>query len=130
MSYSDWRLLHMSCAGASFALFLLRGGWMLWRPALLQQRWVRIVPHVVDTAFLGSGLWLTTIVQQYPFADGWLTVKFFGLVAYIVLGTIALKRGRTRAIRTTAFVAAALLFVYIAGVARAHDAASWLRWLS
>lgn len=130
MSYLDLRALHIGCAIATFTLFLVRGAWMLWRPALLRQRWVKIVPHVIDTVFLGSGLWLTTIVRQYPFVNGWLTVKFFGLVAYIVLGTIALKRGRTRAIRATAFVAAVAVFLYVAGVARAHDAGSWLRFLS
>ena len=36
-------------------------------------------------------------MQQYPLVHGWLTAKFFALIAYIVLGTIALKRGKTRA---------------------------------
>lgn len=130
MGYLEVRWLHVSCAIATFALFLVRGGWMLWRPEMLQVRWVRIVPHVIDTVFLGSGLYLTTVIRQYPFVNGWLTVKFFGLVAYIVLGTIALKRGRTRAIRATAFIAAIAVFLYIAGVARAHDPGSWLRFLS
>ena len=130
MSYLDVRWLHIGCAIATFTLFLVRGAWMLWRPELLQRRWVKIAPHVIDTVFLGSGLYLTTIIRQYPFVNGWLTVKFFGLVAYIILGTIALKRGRTRAIRATALVAAIAVFLYVAGVARAHDAGSWLRFPS
>lgn len=126
MDYSDVRLLHMACAAASFALFLLRGGWMLWRPELLAQRWVRVAPHLVDTVFLGSGLYLMTLVRQYPFAHGWLTAKVFGLIAYIVLGSIALKAGRTRAQRAVAFAGAIVVFLYVVGVARAHHPASWV----
>ena len=48
---------------------------------------------------------------------GWLTAKVFGLIAYIVLGTIALKRGRTPGIRTAAFCGALLVFAYIVAVA-------------
>ena len=40
-----------------------------------------------------------------------------GLVGYIVLGTVALKRGRTRAMRIAAFVAALVVFGYIVAVA-------------
>lgn len=129
MTYADVRLLHMGCAVATFTLFLLRGAWMLWRPQLLAQRWVRAVPHVIDTAFLASGIYLTTLIRQYPFVHGWLTAKVFGLIAYIVLGSLALKHGRTRQQRAAAFVAAVVTFLYVAGVARLHHPASWARLL-
>jgi uncharacterized membrane protein SirB2 len=54
---------------------------------------------------------------QYPFVYGWLTAKLFGLLAYIVLGAMALRRGRTREIRIRAFVLALLAYAYIVGVA-------------
>lgn len=125
MSYLDWRWLHMGCAALSFALFLLRGGLMLWRPQALQARWLRVVPHAVDTVFLGSGLWLTTLVHQYPFVHGWLTAKVFGLIAYIILGSLALKRAPTRGARAAALAAGIVTFLYIVGVARAHHPLSW-----
>ncbi|MFP5404148.1 MAG: SirB2 family protein, partial [Gammaproteobacteria bacterium] len=50
----------------------------------------------------------------------WLTAKLFALIAYIVLGTIALKRGKTRKVRIAAWVAALLVFAYMVAVARAH----------
>lgn len=40
-----------------------------------------------------------------------------GLVIYIVLGMVALKRGRTRGIRITAAFSAAVVLAYIFGVA-------------
>jgi uncharacterized membrane protein SirB2 len=43
--------------------------------------------------------------------------KIIGLLAYIGLGTVALKRGRTKAIRVKALVAALGVFAYIIAVA-------------
>ena len=63
---------------------------------------LRYLPHAVDTVLLTTALMLTTVIHQYPFSTGWLTAKVVLLVAYIVLGSIALKRGRTRRIRIAA----------------------------
>jgi uncharacterized membrane protein SirB2 len=123
------RIAHVCAATLSLALFLLRGAWMLLDSPRLQDRWVRVVPHVVDTIFLAAGIALAIRITQYPFVHAWLTAKVFGLIAYIVLGTIALKRGRTRAIRAGAFVAAVATFAYIVGVARTRSPESWLVWL-
>jgi uncharacterized membrane protein SirB2 len=69
---------------------------------------------------------LTTVIRQYPFGSGWLTAKVVLLVAYIVLGSIALKRGRTRAVRITAFVAALSIVGFLITVARAHHPLGFL----
>jgi uncharacterized membrane protein SirB2 len=107
----------MTCAALSGSFFLVRGIWMLRGSPMLQQRWVKIVPHIVDTLLLASALAMVFISAQYPFVQNWLTAKVIGLVAYIVLGTIALKRGKTRSVRTYAFIAALLVFSYIVAVA-------------
>ena len=123
------KLVHMSLAAVSVGLFTLRGLWMLLESPLRDARWTRVVPHVIDTAFLATGIWLAIRIGQYPLVQPWLTAKVFGLVGYISLGSIALKRGRTRAIRATAFVAALLVFAWIVGVARARHPLSWSLWL-
>jgi uncharacterized membrane protein SirB2 len=87
----------------------------------LQARWVRIVPHVNDTLLLASGIGLAVIIQQYPLADGWLTAKLAALLLYIVLGTVALKHGKTRCTRIAAWLGALAVFGYMLAVARAHD---------
>jgi uncharacterized membrane protein SirB2 len=69
---------------------------------------------------LTTALMLTTVIRQYPFSTGWLTVKLVLLVAYIVLGSIALNRGRTRAIRVAAFAAALATIGFLVSVARTH----------
>lgn len=121
--YPLLKQIHLATVALTLALFLLRGWWMLRESPRLQDRWVRIVPHVNDTLLLASAVGLMLIVHQYPFVHGWLTAKVLGLVAYIVLGTIALKRGRTRRVRATAFAAALAVFGYIVTTALAHHPA-------
>ena len=64
--------------------------------------------------------------QQYPFEQSWLTVKVVALVAYIVLGVVALKRGKTKMVRAVAFAAALVAFVFTMSVARTHNPMGFL----
>jgi uncharacterized membrane protein SirB2 len=117
MSYLAIKHLHMTCAALSGTFFFIRGIWMLLESPQLQQRWVKIAPHIIDTVLLASALTMAVWSSQYPFAQNWLTAKLLALVAYILLGTIALKRGKTKSVRATAFVAALAVFAYIVKVA-------------
>ncbi|MFN3791945.1 SirB2 family protein [Massilia sp.] len=117
MPYIALKHLHVTFVALSGLLFLVRGIWMLRDSPRLQQRWARIVPHVVDTLLLASAIGLAVVSHQYPGQMPWLTAKVVGLVAYVVLGTIALKRGRTQSVRTAAFVSALACFAYIVAVA-------------
>ena len=118
--YLVLRNLHIGCAIATIALFVLRGALMLADSQRLHGAVLRYLPHAVDTVLLTTALMLTTIIHQYPFSTGWLTMKVVLLVAYIVLGSIALKRGRTKAIRIAAFVAALATIGFLVSVARVH----------
>jgi uncharacterized membrane protein SirB2 len=86
---------------------------------------VRIAPHVVDTLLLASAVWLAWFLGQTPFVHGWITAKVFALFAYIVLGMVALKRGRTKGVRAGAFAAALASAGYIVWVALTRDATPW-----
>jgi uncharacterized membrane protein SirB2 len=125
MDYSTVKHVHIGCAAASASLFLLRGVWMLRASPLLQQRWVRIAPHSVDTLLLASAIALAVWSGQYRFGQNWLTAKLFALPVYIAFGTIALKRGRTHARRGGGFVVALALFAYIVAVAVTKHAMPW-----
>ena len=89
----------------------------------LQRRWVKVVPHGVDTLLLGSALVMVFWSGQYPFVQSWLTAKVLALIAYIVLGAIALKRGKTKGVRTFALLASLAVFAYIVAVALTRQAA-------
>lgn len=117
MSYYALKHLHMSFAVLSGVLFLVRGLWMLAASTRLEQRWVKVAPHVIDTLLLASAIGLAVWSSQYPGQAPWLTAKLVALVAYIGLGTVALKRGRTRQVRALAFTGALACFGYILAVA-------------
>lgn len=117
MSYLALKHLHVTCVVLSGLGFCLRGWWMLTESPMRQHRLTRIVPHLVDSLLLGSALTMAWLSGQYPFVNGWLTAKFFGLLSYILLGMMALKRGRTLAIRRRYFGLALLAYVYIVSVA-------------
>lgn len=120
--YSLLKAVHVGSVGLTLGLFLLRGGAMLADYPWQRRRVLRILPHVVDTILLASAIALVILLRQYPFVDPWLTAKVCALLVYIALGTVALKRGRTKTIRLLALLAALLVFSYIVSVALSHNA--------
>lgn len=119
--YLAIKYLHVVCVILSGCGFALRGFWMLMDSPWLQRRIVRIVPHVNDTLLLAAAIALAVMSGQYPFVVPWVTAKVLGLLVYIVLGSIALKRGRTKRMRVSAGVFAILVFAYIVSVALTRD---------
>ena len=79
---------------------------------------VRYLSYTVDTILLTAALMLLTILLDAMFANGWLTAKLVLVVVYVLLGTFALKRGRTPRVRLACYVAALLVFATIIGIAR------------
>lgn len=117
MDYSQLRLIHVATLYISLALFLLRGFWMLRESPLLQAGWVRVAPHVNDTLLLAAAIGMLVVASLNPLEQPWIMAKIVGLLAYIGLGTVALKRGRTKAVRVKALAAALGVFGYIIAVA-------------
>lgn len=115
--YTSIKLIHMGCVGLSGSLFAARGLWVvatrrgLWRA-------LRVIPHVVDTLLLASGLTLAFLIHQIPFVNSpWLTAKVIGLVVYIALGVMVFRGAQGRLGRTLNGIAALLVFAYIVSVA-------------
>lgn len=121
--YPQIKSVHIAAVMASGLLFLLRGAslhaGMTWAMAAP----VRYLSYAIDTTLLTAALMLATTLHQYPFVQGWLTMKVVLLVVYIMLGTFALKRGSTRKIRIACWLAALLVYAFIISVARAHNPA-------
>jgi uncharacterized membrane protein SirB2 len=111
------KYVHVLTVAVSFALFFLRGVWMMRDSGMLGRRWVRVLPHVNDTVLLAAGVWLAFMLRLSPAANPWLTAKLAALVAYIALGTLALRPGRPRPVRIAAWAAALAVFAYMAAVA-------------
>jgi uncharacterized membrane protein SirB2 len=123
--YETLKTIHLSFAILTITGFMLRGFWMIQGSAWLQHRLVRVLPHIIDTLFLASGISLILVMHLQVMQNSWLLVKIAALVVYILLGTVALKRGPTMNVRLAAFAAAFLTFTYIAGVALNKSALSW-----
>lgn len=121
MTYLLLKYLHVTCVVLSISGFLVRGVWMMQESPWLQNKWVRVVPHIIDTVLLGSAILLAMQIQQYPLVHNWLTAKVLALLAYIVIGAIGLKYGKTKKIRVTAWLGAIAIFLYIVLVAVTHQ---------
>ncbi len=116
-AYLAVKHLHVACVAISGSGFMLRGVRMLAGAPPARRRWLRIAPHVNDTLLLAAAIVLVLLSGQYPFVEGWLTAKVFGLIAYIALGSLALKAGRTKGVRIAAWLAAIMTFAYVVSVA-------------
>jgi uncharacterized membrane protein SirB2 len=125
--YHLTKAMHEICALASFLLFFVRGVWMLRESPQLSRRWVKILPHAIDTLLLASAIALTLMLREYPLTDAWLSAKLVGLLVYIGLGLVALRYGKNRGVRAVAWIGALAVFLYIVSVALAHDPLGFFR---
>jgi len=121
MSFLTLKALHISCAIGSYVLFFLRGIWSMNGSPVMRQGWIKVVPHIVDTLLLTFAIALAITIHQYPFVDAWLTAKFFALLLYIGLGSVALKHGKSKTIRLSAWLSAQAVFANIVLVAIYHN---------
>ena len=124
--YFTVKFIHVSAAILTVSGFTLRGLWMLSGSALLDHKLVRILPHVIDTVFLLSGIALIVLLRLPVLSQPWLLTKLLAVVVYILLGMVALRRGRSRRTRAIAFALALMTLVYITGVACNKSVLSWL----
>ena len=109
--------IHVTFVVLTFLSFSIRVYWMYTGSALLQNRAVKILPHLIDTVLLLSGLAMAVMYYGAFYRRPWLVVKLVGVVIYILLGMVALKSGKTRAIRISAAGAAWLVFLFIIFIA-------------
>lgn len=114
--YMALKHTHLLLVAISLSLLLLRFGLSLKGSPLLQRKFLKIAPHVVDTFLLLSAVGLMLTISQYPFVTPWLTEKLIGVLAYIALGVMALK-GRTLLLRSFGLAGALGWLVLVVKVA-------------
>ena len=123
------KAVHVTAVLLSGALFVARGLLVqAGRPRVAMSALARYTSYTVDTVLLTAALMLVTILPGAMFANHWLTFKLALLLAYVVLGSMALKRARTPLARALFFVAALVVYTAMLGIARAHHPLGWLAW--
>ena len=123
------KTIHVAFVALSSAGFFIRGIWMLMDSTLLQQRWVRITPQVVDTVLLVSAIVLAVQLRFSPMEQPWLMAKIIALVVYIAVGLVALRFGRSKHIRVSAWLLGLFIFLYIVSVAMSKSVMGWLAFI-
>lgn len=119
--YPQVKWLHVAAVILSGALFAARGLLMLAHSRWTHHALLRFSSYAIDTVLLAAALALAAMLRQYPFVQAWLTVKVLLLLLYIVLGSYALKRGRSHGVRAACYAAALAVYACIIVVARSRS---------
>ncbi|NDK37429.1 hypothetical protein DT603_01025 [Pseudoxanthomonas gei] len=126
--YPQIKYVHVLMIVLSGALFALRGVGVMAGARWPQSLPVRWTSYAIDTTLLTAAMMLLTVLPWAMFGNGWLGTKLVLLVVYVVLGSMALKRGRTRRTRACCLAAATLVYLAIIGIALAHHPLGWLHY--
>ncbi|TVO39934.1 SirB2 family protein [Vibrio algivorus] len=108
MLYTSMKHVHLLAIALSVLFLTVRYILMMMDSPLLQKKFFKVTPHIVDTFLLLSGISLIFITGFMPFtaAGAWLTEKISCVLVYIALGFVALKLGKNKVIRSVAFFGA------------------------
>src|SRR6185295_20099020 len=126
MDYFTVKLVHQSAVALSIGGFFVRGAASLAGAHWVSGRAAKTLPHVVDSVLLISALTLAWMLRLGPGNAPWLLAKIVGLVAYVALGVVALRPGRSRAVRLSAWVGALVVVIWIVSVALTKDPLGFL----
>ncbi len=118
--------LHVGCVMATSLGFIVRWMLSLKSSSLLQRPLLRLLPHVIDTVLLLSGLGMLWIYGLNPITTPWLLAKLLALLGYILFGYVALKLRFSFVLRLVSGVLALGLLAYIVAVARTAQVIPWL----
>ena len=114
--YLALKHIHLTFVALSLLAFVVRGIWLFMNSSMLGKKWVKILPHIISTILLVSGIALAVQLNMSPGSQPWLMAKIIGLVVYIGLGVAAFKVPNPTA-RKLLWVSALIVFAYIVSVA-------------
>lgn len=124
MSYTALKHIHTLLAFTTIIFFFIRGFWLFMESDMIQKKWVRISPHVIDTSLLLLGLVLAGMIKLSPAQNPWFTEKMIAVVIYIFLGimTFRLFRKGKKSAAIVCFILAAACFGYVLTMAFTKNA--------
>lgn len=120
---------HVALVAASGSVFVARGLGVLTAAAWPMRPPVRRLSVAIDSLLLTVGILLWTLLGLNPLRDAWLGTKLLLLLAYVAVGSLALKRAPTAGGRAAAFAAALAIFLFMVSVAvNHHGLGVFARW--
>ena len=119
--YLPVKHLHISLVLVSICLFCIRFHWSYTGAQYLNKKWVKVLPHCIDTTLLLCGIYLMVAAELWPNEQPWLLTKLLALIIYIILGSFAIKYSKTQRMKVLAGSAAILTFIYMVNVAISHN---------
>lgn len=114
--YLALKHLHLTFVALSLIFFILRGIWLFINSNLLAQKWIKVLPHIISTLLLLSGIMLAVYMGVSPGSHPWLIAKIIAMVIYIGIG-VATFKVTNRNLSKTLWISALLVFAYMVSVA-------------
>lgn len=105
------KTIHLIFIFSSFISFTGRMALSVFKPTLLQNKLIKIAPHIIDTILLISGIILVIQGNWLEGEYGWIISKFILLLGYVGFGVMAMRLKGIN--RWVGFVAAIICFIAI-----------------
>lgn len=105
--------------------FFMRGIGHISGQSWVKRKWVRVLPHIIDTGLLATAIVLLITLEISPLTD-WVLAKIVALLVYIALGVFAFKIAKTPLRKAMFWLAALVVFGYIFAVAKTHLVLPWV----
>ncbi len=119
MNFLILKYLHILAVSISFALFFVRGLWVMRAYPTIHEFWARVFPSAVDAVLLLSGFLLLSMSSQA--SQPWMLTKYLLLTLYVVLGIWALRWAKRFIVRLLVWALALLVFLFMTTVAVLHN---------
>lgn len=123
--YATLKHLHLLTVAVSVSLFVTRWVGVLTGHGWPMHRVTRLTSMAIDTVLLSAGITLWALGGWHPWHTPWLGTKLLALLAYVLLGSWALKRAVTRQGKLVSGLAALGVVACMVGMAVRHHPASW-----
>ena len=120
MSILFLKYVHIVAVAVSFALFFVRGLWVMRSYPPPQEAWVRHLPHLVDAVLVASALMVLGGKLTHGWPGDWFSTKLVCIAAYAILAFVVLKFSRSLGLRILAWVGAMAIFLFVTTVAVLH----------
>jgi uncharacterized membrane protein SirB2 len=109
--YTIVKHAHLSIITLTFIFFIVNFVLTMKGSDKVNNKLLKIGPHILYTLFILTFIYLVSVINLYPFVNGWASSKLSGFVFYVLSITFALKWAKSTLWRIVAFISAVFWFV-------------------